>query len=78
MQIPTQEQIEKWHNDPKNWKFGFNIYYNPEDKRIFPRKYYKEMGWTTNFANTKSVLVLVLIIVLFPVLLYSVISFFKK
>lgn len=78
MQNPSEEQIEIWRKDPKNWKLGYNIYYNPEDKRIFPRKYYKEMGWTTNFANTKSVLVLVLILVLFPVLLYSVISFFKK
>ena len=78
MQNPTPEQIEIWRNDPKNWKFGFNIYYNPEDKRVFPRKYYKEMGWTTNFANTKSVLVLILMIVLIPILLFSVISMFDK
>ena len=59
MENPSKEQIEIWRKDPKNWKYGFNVYYNPEDKRIFPRKYYKEMGWTVNFANTKSIMVLI-------------------
>jgi uncharacterized membrane protein len=77
MQNPTQEQIEIWRKDPKNWKYGFNFYYNPDDKRIFPRKYYKEMGWTINFANTKSVIAFIVLILLVPALIF-VISYFKK
>lgn len=43
-------------SDEKNpWKLGF-IYYNPEDKRIFPPKRRPEFGWTVNFANWKSIL----------------------
>lgn len=34
------------------------FYYNREDKRLLPPKYYKEMGWTVNFANPKSILAL--------------------
>jgi uncharacterized membrane protein len=77
MEKPTKEQIEIWRKDPKNWRFGFNIYYNPDDKRIFPRKYYKEMGWTTNFANLKSIIALILLLSI-PIVLIYTISFLKK
>jgi uncharacterized membrane protein len=78
MQTPSQKQSEIWRKDPKNWKHGFNIYYNPEDRRIFPRKYYKELGWTVNFANKKSVLVFIAALVILPIILFFIISFFKK
>lgn len=51
---PTKEQIEKWHNDPKNWKWG-GIYYNPEDPRGWVNKRIEWMGWTVNFANKKGI-----------------------
>lgn len=50
MQNPSQEQIENWRKDPKNWRFSNTIYNNPEDERILVPKYYKWMGWTLNFA----------------------------
>jgi uncharacterized membrane protein len=78
MQNPSQEQIENWRNDPKNWKGNFNFYFNPEDKRVFPRKYYKEMGWTINFANTKSIMVGIALVVVVPVILILIISMFDK
>ncbi len=56
---PTKEQIEKWHNDPKNWKWG-SIYYNPEDPRAWVDKRIKWMGWTINFANKKGQLIFIL------------------
>lgn len=52
---PTKEQIEKWHNDPNNWKWGV-IYYNPEDPRGWVSKRIEWMGWTVNFANKKGLL----------------------
>lgn len=69
MKNPSQETLDKWHKDPNNWKFG-GIYYNKEDQRIFPPKRAKWMGWTVNFANTKSVLVFVLVVVVLCVILY--------
>jgi len=53
---PTKETLEKWNQDPNNWKLGC-LYFNPEDKRIFPPKRIPWMGWTINFANKKSILV---------------------
>jgi len=52
---PNQELYDKWHADPKNWKAGI-LYYNPDDKRMFPPKKVKGMGWTINFANPNSIL----------------------
>ncbi|WP_298138915.1 DUF5808 domain-containing protein [Flavobacterium sp.] len=70
MNNPTKETLEKWHKDPKNWKYG-EFYYNKDDKRIFPPKRTKWMGWTINFANTKSVLVFLIVLILIIVLTYN-------
>ena len=59
---PTHAQKDNWHRDPNNWKFGM-FYYNPEDKRILVPKKIKWMGWTVNFANPKSVLLFVGILI---------------
>lgn len=48
--------------DPRNYKLGV-FYFNKEDKRIFPPKRIKAMGWTVNFANPISIATLVLLIV---------------
>lgn len=67
MKNPSEEELEQWHNDPKNWKLGL-FYYNPDDERLFPPKRMKWAGWTVNFANPKSIasfVVLVLVLLLF-------------
>ena len=51
------------HDDPSNWKWGL-FYYNKADKRIFPPKRIQSMGWTVNFANPYSILVLLTIILI--------------
>lgn len=60
---PTQEQIEKWHNDPQNWKWG-GIYYNPEDPRIIVTKRIEWMGITFNFGNKKGVFWFVVLMII--------------
>ena len=54
---PSQEILDKWHKDPSNWKLVV-FYFNKEDKRIFPPKR-SRFGWTINFANPKSILAMV-------------------
>lgn len=66
METPQEEQ---WRKDPDNWVWGM-FYYNREDKRLLPPKYYKEMGWTVNFANPKSIAVMAVIVLLIPALIY--------
>jgi uncharacterized membrane protein len=59
---PSKETLERWHQDPNNWKFGI-LYYNKEDKRIFPPKRKAQFGWTVNFANPISILAILAIII---------------
>lgn len=61
---PTPETQERWRQDPNNWIWGI-FYYNKEDKRLLPPKRITIMGWTTNFANPKSVLFMIGIILFF-------------
>lgn len=58
---PTEATLHNWHNNPDNWKLGF-LYFNKEDKRIFPPKRNKYLGWTVNFANPLSILAIIVII----------------
>ena len=64
---PTKETLDKWHNDPNNWKWGI-FYFNKEDKRIFPPKRNKYFGWTVNFANPISILAIIVLIILMLVI----------
>jgi uncharacterized membrane protein len=66
-QEPSEEEKNNWHNDPKNWIWGF-FYYNPQDKRIFPPKRIKQMGWTINFGNPNSVFFAVILILVLLIL----------
>jgi len=61
---PSQETQDQWSKDPKNWKWGV-FYYNKADKRIFPPKRIPWMGWTINFANTKSILAFLIMLLFF-------------
>ena len=68
---PSKETLEKWHKDPKNWKWG-SFYYNKEDHRLLPPKRIPWMGWTANFANPKSVALFVgILIVCFLIILFG-------
>lgn len=51
------ESNKDWNNNDEYWIWGI-FYYNKEDKRLFPPKRNPWMGFTTNFANPKSVLAL--------------------
>ena len=53
----SKEIFEKWHKDPSNWVCWGMFYYNKQDKRIFPPKRIKSLGWTLNFANPLSLLI---------------------
>ena len=44
MSEPTKETSDEWHKDSKNWKWGI-FYYNKKDKRLFPPKKIKALGW---------------------------------
>ena len=67
MEKGNNNLYDSGNNNPDNWKLGI-FYYNKNDKRMFPPKRIKYLGWTINFANPYSVLVnvglLILIIVL--------------
>jgi uncharacterized membrane protein len=60
---PNKETKDSWHSDPSNWILGM-FYFNREDKRIFPPKRIAQLGWTINFANPVSILVIAAIIAL--------------
>ena len=62
MEQPDKETLEKWHKDPNNWKWGC-IYFNKEDQRLLPPKRIAWMVWTVNFANLKSVLLFIALLI---------------
>ncbi|MSQ78741.1 MAG: hypothetical protein EXR21_03560 [Flavobacteriaceae bacterium] len=59
---PTIEEYENWHNDPNNWKWKI-FYFNKNDKRVFPPKRIKYLGWTVNFANPISIISLIALVI---------------
>ena len=69
---PGKEIFDAWHDDTKNWIFGI-FYYNKLDKRIFPPKRIKYLGWTINFANPYSYLTLLAIVAAF----IAIVKYFK-
>ena len=62
MEQPDKETLEKWHKDPNNWKWGC-IYFKKEDQRLLLPKRIAWMGWTVNFANLKSVLLFIALLI---------------
>jgi len=53
----SNKPYNDWQDNNDYWIWGI-FYYNKEDKRLFPPKRNPWMGFTTNFANPKSVLAL--------------------
>ena len=70
---PSQETLEKWSKDPDNWIWGM-FYYNKGDKRILPPKKNAWMGNTINFANPKSVLFLIGVLLFFAFVTFSILK----
>jgi len=67
---PSKETLNQWHNDPSNWKWGI-VYFNKKDKRIFLPKKVQGLGWTINFANPFSFLILLGIILIIAIIIYT-------
>jgi uncharacterized membrane protein len=57
-----QNQLDRMRNNPDNYKWGI-FYFNPGDPGIIVPKRNRWLGWTLNFANPYSYLVLLGIIV---------------
>lgn len=75
MSKPDRETLERWHNDPKNWKWGI-FYVNPEDPRILPPKRIGWMGWTVNFGNRASVWFFIAFLAVLAIALYLIPALF--
>lgn len=58
-----QDELDKMRNNPDNYKWG-TFYFNPKDYRVFVPKRIKILGWTLNFANPYSYLVIFGIIII--------------
>ncbi len=59
-----QNTKDRMIDNPDNYKWGI-FYYNTRDSRIILPKQNRWMGWTLNFANTYSYIILVGILLLF-------------
>ena len=70
---PSKEILEKWSKDSNNWICGV-FYYNKEDKRILPPKKNASMGNTINFANPKSALFMIVALLFFALIIFSILK----
>jgi uncharacterized membrane protein len=59
---PNKEILDAMHKDPQNWKGPF--YYNKNDQRVMVKKQNPAFGWTFNFANTKTYLIILLAMII--------------
>ena len=70
-----KDDLERMRLDPDNYKWGI-FYFNPKDSRIFLFKRNPNMGFTLNFANPYSYLILIsfLAFTLFLAKLYNLLT----
>ncbi|POS02309.1 hypothetical protein Q361_10428 [Flavobacterium croceum DSM 17960] len=68
---PTSEQINAWRNDATNWKMGM-FYYNKQDNRLFVDKKNPNLGFTLNFAHSKSYWFFVGAVLFFGLVLFTI------
>lgn len=66
----TQNELDEMRKDSKNYKWGI-FYFSSKDPRFFISKRNIAMGWTLNFANPYSYLIIFLIIAIISVSLES-------
>lgn len=71
-QEPSKETLDKWKNDPNNWKWRGLFYYNEEDKRLFVPKKVEWKGTAMNFANKNAKWAFILAILFFSMVLFSI------
>jgi uncharacterized membrane protein len=57
-----QDQLDRMRKDPENYKWGI-FYFNSKDSRFFLPKRNQWMGWTVNFANPYSYLIIISFII---------------
>lgn len=57
----NQLENDRMIDDPTNYKWAI-FYFNPKDSRILVPKRSRSMGWTLNFANIYSYLLLLAVI----------------
>jgi uncharacterized membrane protein len=57
-----QNEPYRMSNDPENYKWGI-FYFNHQDSRFILPKRNQWMGWTLNFANPYSCLIILSIII---------------
>ncbi len=62
----NERQNDFWHKDPSNWRGGI-FYFNRRDPRVMVPKRNPTLGWTLNFGNPVSWLILASIAVLIAV-----------
>jgi uncharacterized membrane protein len=55
----SEQQKQFMHDNPDNWKWIF--YVNPKDDRVFVPKINPYLGWTLNFGNAGTYVMLILI-----------------
>jgi uncharacterized membrane protein len=53
----NDDPLDRMRNDPDNYKL-FIFYFNSKDPRVLVPKRFRMMGWTLNFANPYSYLIL--------------------
>ncbi len=59
----NKNELDESHGDPGNWKLGI-FYFNKADPRLLPPKRRPGIGVTTNFANWRSVALLIFLMIL--------------
>ena len=65
-----QNEADRMRNDPENYKWGI-FYFNPQDSRFIVPKRNQWMGWTLNFANPYSY-VIIFGIILFVIIMGNI------
>jgi uncharacterized membrane protein len=65
---PNKDILDAMSNDPLNWKGPF--YFNKNDSRILVPKHNKSFGWTLNFANSYTYLLLAFSVIVVATLQY--------
>jgi uncharacterized membrane protein len=58
--IPDNEFLNNMSKDPSNWRGPF--YFNRKDPRLIVPKLHPSLGWTVNFANPASYIVMAALI----------------
>lgn len=54
---------DQMNQDPRNYKYSF-LYWNKWDKRIIVPKRIPALGWTLNFANPVTYIILIVFVLL--------------